>query len=219
MQASLIRAPRGILVNVAEQLQRQRQRRRGEELEAALLQAAWDELATAGFTRLTMESVAARAKTGVAVLYRRWPRKDDLVLAAIQHYGQTHPIEIPDTGSLRADLLALLTRISDGRHPFTAVATAVFAGLQASSGLTPAEVRARILDDRPFWSYQVYQRAHDRGELDLDQVPASVLSMPFDLMRHDMLLTLKPVSPERIESIVDDLFLPLITRRGTRAEP
>jgi AcrR family transcriptional regulator len=34
-----------------------------------------------------MESVAARAKTGVAVLYRRWPNKDDLVLAAIGHYG------------------------------------------------------------------------------------------------------------------------------------
>ena len=55
-----------ILILVTEQLHRQR--RRGEELETALLAAAWDELVEAGFARLTMESVAARAKTGVAVL-------------------------------------------------------------------------------------------------------------------------------------------------------
>jgi hypothetical protein len=38
--------------------------------------------------------------------------------------------------------------------------------------------------------------------------------MPFDLMRHDMLMTLKPISPERIRSVVDDLFIPLITQHG-----
>jgi hypothetical protein len=40
--------------------------------------------------------------------------------------------------------------------------------------------------------------------------------MPFDLMRHDLLMTLKPVPPERLASIVDDLFLPLVAAyRGT----
>ena len=92
-----------------------RHRRRGEELENALLDAAWEELATAGFASLTMESVAARAKTGVAVLYRRWPNKGDLVLAAIEHYRRTHAVETPDTGTLRGDLLALLGGFSDGR--------------------------------------------------------------------------------------------------------
>ena len=186
------------------------QRRRGEELEAAILDAAWDELAETGFAKLTMESVAARAKTGVAVLYRRWPRKDQLVIAALHHYGSTHPVEMPDTGSLRGDMLALLASVSDGRRAFTAVMTAVFAGLQADSGLTPAEVRARILGSRPFWSEQLFKRAQERGEIDLGTIPPTVLSMPFDLMRHDMLMTLKPVPEERIVSIVDDLFLPLV---------
>jgi len=122
-----------------------RQRRRGEELEAALLDAAWEELVDVGFARLTMESVAARAKTGVAVLYRRWPNKHDLVIAAIRHYGDTHPVAQPDTGSLRGDMIALLSSVSEERQPFTAVVTATFAGLLASSGLTPAEVRERIV--------------------------------------------------------------------------
>jgi AcrR family transcriptional regulator len=190
--------------------QPQRQRRRGEELEAALLAAAWDELVEVGFHRLTMESVAARAKTGVAVLYRRWPRKDDLVLAAIAEYGKVHPVEIPDTGSLRGDMLALLGSVNDSRSSFTAVVTAAFTGLLTSTGLSPADVRARLLADRPMWSHDVFRRAHDRGEIDLDKVPPAVLSMPFDLMRHDLLMTLKPVPAERLASIVDDLFLPLV---------
>ena len=190
--------------------QPQRQRRRGEELEAALLAAAWDELVEIGFHRLTMESVAARARTGVAVLYRRWPRKDDLVLAAIADYGKTHPVEIPDTGSLRGDMLALLRSVNDSRSSFTAVVTAAFAGLLASTGLSPADVRARLLADRPMWSDEIFRRADERGELDLDKVPPAVLSMPFDLMRHELLMTLKPVPAERLASIVDDMFLPLV---------
>jgi AcrR family transcriptional regulator len=186
------------------------QRRRGEELETALLEAAWEELAEVGFPRLTMESVAARAKTGVAVLYRRWPRKDDLVLDAIRHYGKTRPVSIPDTGSLRGDMLAALGAFSDERQTLVAVISAVFAGLLADSGQTPMEVRERILGDRPLLSDEVFRRAHERGEIDLDKIPPAVLAMPFDLMRHDVLLTLKPTPEKRILEIVDDLFLPLV---------
>jgi AcrR family transcriptional regulator len=207
MQDSLI-SWLAILVGVTEQLHRQR--RRGEELEAALLGAAWDELAEVGFAKLTMESVAVRAKTGVAVLYRRWPNKDDLVIAAIGHYGKTRPVDIPDTGTLRGDMLALLGGINDARNSFTVVVSAAFSGLLSSTGLTPAEVRARLIGDRPIWSHEIFRRAHERGELDLDTVPLAVLTMPFDLMRHDLLMTLKPVPADRITAIVDDLFLPLI---------
>src|SRR5262249_3755887 len=158
-----------MLAVVTKQAQRTRQRRRGEELEAALLEAAWQELVEAGFARLTMESVAARAKTGVAVLYRRWPTQDDPVLAALRHYGTTHPVDIPDTGSLRGDMIALLSNVSSTRVSFAAIAGAVFSGLLASSGLTPAQVREKILADRPLWSDQVFARAHQRGEIDLDR--------------------------------------------------
>jgi AcrR family transcriptional regulator len=196
-----------------------RHRRRGEELEHAVLNAAWDELVDVGFASLTMESVAARAKTGVAVLYRRWPNKDELVMAALQHYGRTRRIEIPDTGTLRGDMLALLGNVSEGRTSFTTVITATFAGLLANSGLTPAQVRERILDDRPLWSEEIYGRAVKRGEIDLDRVPPAVLAMPFELMRHDLLMTLRPVPPERIKSIVDDLYIPLVAAHMMRFEP
>jgi AcrR family transcriptional regulator len=189
-----------------------RRRRRGPELEAALLDAAWDELVEAGFAKLTMESVASRAGTGIAVLYRRWANKDELVLAALEHYRTSHPVDLPDTGTLRGDLLAALSGMGRARPAFFAIAAASsLSGLQAGTGLTPAQIRDRILGDQPVPRIRaIYQRAHDRGEIDLDRIPPPVLAMPFDLVRHDLLMDLKPVQAERIRSIIDDLFLPLV---------
>ena len=89
--------------------------------------------------------------------------------------------------------MALLGDFSDGQSGFTAIMAATFAGLQADSGLTPAEVRARIIEEQPITSSQIYRRAHERGEIDLDRIPAAVLTMPFDLMRHDLLMTLTAI--------------------------
>jgi hypothetical protein len=75
--------------------------------------------------------------------------------------------------------------------------------------MTPAEVRGRIIQDQPIKSAEIYRRASKRGEIDLDRIPEAALSMPFDLMRHELLMTLTAVPQERIVSIVDDLFLPL----------
>ncbi|GAA2118268.1 TetR/AcrR family transcriptional regulator [Actinomadura napierensis] len=193
-----------------------RQRRRGPELEAALLDAAWDELVEAGFAKLTMESVASRAGTGIAVLYRRWANKDQLVLAALEHYRSSHPVDVPDTGTLRGDLLAALTGMGEARAAFFAVAAAAaFSGLLAGTGLTPAQARDRILGDQALSRVRtIYQRAHDRGEIDLGRIPPAVLAMPFDLVRHDLLMDLEPLKPARIRSIIDELFLPLT--QGTR---
>jgi AcrR family transcriptional regulator len=201
---------------MTDQARPARQRRRGEELEAALLEAAWEELVETGFAKLTMESVAARAKTSVTVLYRRWPGKDELVLAAARHYGATHPLPTPDTGSLRGDLTALLNDAGTARIRFTAVVSAAFSGLLADTGLTPAEVREKILPDGPLRSDEVFARAHARGEIDLEAIPPAVLAMPFDLMRHDMLMTYAPIPPERVRAIVEDLFLPLVAAAARR---
>jgi AcrR family transcriptional regulator len=147
------------------------------------------------------------------VLYRRWPNKDELVLAAIEHRRNSRPLDIPDTGALRGDLIATLTRMVDIRANFFAVAAATaFSGLLASTGLTMAQLRERIIGDtESLHVLTIYRRAHDRGQIDLDHIPASVLTMPFDLVRHDMLMDFSPPTPTRIQSIVDELFLPLVS--------
>ncbi len=189
-------------------------RRHGEQLESALLAAGWDELVESGYSRLTMESVAVRARTSEAVLYRRWANKDELVLAAMRRHRDDHPITVPDTGSLRGDLLGYLTSASEALAGFFAIAAAAaISGLSASTGASPGQVRDRIIGDR-LLSRDMYTRAHARGEIDLTRLPGAVLEMPFQLMRHDLLLNLAPLRPARIRSIVDELFLPLVQSTG-----
>src|SRR3954471_19906591 len=84
-------------------------RRRGEELEHALLTAAWAELIEVGYPKMTIENVAARAGTSKPVIYRRWPTKAKLVIAALAHNMPLQQSDI-DTGSLRGDLLEFLSR-------------------------------------------------------------------------------------------------------------
>lgn len=189
-----------------------RRRRHGEQLEAELLAAAWDELVEVGYARLTMESIAVRARTSEAVLYRRWPNKSRLVLAAIERRRDANPVAVPDTGDLRGDLIAHLTAVSEALAGYFAIAAAAaFSGLLVDTGMTPAQARDQLIDAQRLSPVRtVYQRAHDRGEIDLQRIPAAVLAMPFDLIRHDMFMDLKPPKPARIRAIVDDLVLPLV---------
>ncbi|WDZ95823.1 TetR/AcrR family transcriptional regulator [Herbaspirillum sp. WKF16] len=195
-----------------------RRRRRGQQLEAELLETAWNELVEAGFSSLTMESVAVRACTGIAVLYRRWPNKDELVCDALKHYRASHPVELPDTGSLRGDLLALLRVMGRERADFFIVMTnAICSGLLARHGLNPTEVRDRVFgDQRQLHIGNIYRRAHDRGEINLKRLSSAVLALPTDLVRHDLLVELKPLAESRIKSIVDDIFLPLVNLKSVR---
>src|ERR1700683_287358 len=84
------------------------QRRRGEALVEALLDAAWAELTERGYDDFTVDAVATRAGTSRAVLYRRWPSKQDLVLATLVQHVKTDFVAAPDTGSLRGDVIGLL---------------------------------------------------------------------------------------------------------------
>src|SRR5437660_851955 len=84
-------------------------RRRGATLEQAILRAAVDELLESGYSGMTMDSVARRAGTNKNAIYRRWPSRAALGVAAYRQLSSTE-LRIPDTGSLRGDSLELLRR-------------------------------------------------------------------------------------------------------------
>ncbi|MFF4424348.1 TetR/AcrR family transcriptional regulator [Streptomyces sp. NPDC001549] len=90
-------------------------RRRGPELERAILDAALEQLSTVGWNALTMEGVASGAQTGKAALYRRWPSKADLVADALRS-GLPRIGDIPDCGSIREDLYLLCVGTRDVMH-------------------------------------------------------------------------------------------------------
>src|SRR5215472_1849460 len=187
-----------------------RKRRRGLDLEEAILEAAWDELVAVGYAHLTVDGVAARARTSKAVLYRRWPNLPSLVLAAMRHHGPILSGPVPDTGSLRGDVLALLSRMSErfaargpeflyGLLPEYYRDDELFSYLQTQTSQVATDVMMTILE-----------HAAERGEVQLDTIPPYVATLPIDLMRHEVLVTRAAASQEAVLAIVDGIFLPLV---------
>lgn len=187
-------------------------RRRGQALEDALLDAAWNELVAVGYSRFTIEGVAARAGTSRPVIYRRWPTRPELATAAVRHHGKTERVAVPDTGSVRDDLIELLRSASASRHELAALFSVQMGEYFSETGTTMADLRAAFLGDKrqPFSIDEVLHRGVTRGEIDPAKLAPRIASLPTDLLRHELLTTLRPVPEETITEIVDDIFLPLV---------
>lgn len=188
-------------------------RRRGAALEEAILDAAWDQLMEAGVPAFTFEAVAARAGTSRPVLYRRWPQRDQLLKAAIRHGGSKLNHAMPDTGSLREDIVSMLMDMNRSVGQFLALLTGHLEIMRSSERMTPAEIRDLYLGDRPQRLRTVVDRAIERGEADPDRVNDLVLTVPGAVVRDRIMLTHRKVTRSEVEAIVDDVFLPLVSPR------
>jgi len=88
---------------------------RAARVVSSVLRATGEELSRVGYAALRVEEVAERAGVNKTTIYRRWPGKAELVADAIREYvGGQAPL--PDTGSLRGDLIAYLTDLASGRQ-------------------------------------------------------------------------------------------------------
>jgi AcrR family transcriptional regulator len=186
-------------------------RRRGEALYAAIFEATLAELAEVGYTRLAVERVAARARTSKASLYKRWPNRAELVLAALRH-RRGEPSPVPDTGSLRGDVLTLLQA---GAAQLNGLMGEAVRGLMAE-GLgesTPiATVRTTIFDARNRRMSVVLDRAVERGEIRAENLRPQYVGLASALVDHHFLFYGPPIPDEVLTGIVDDVLLPLLTR-------
>ena len=188
-----------------------RRRRRGQELENALLAAAWDELNEHGYDALTIDAVAARAGTSRPVLYRRWPGKHELVRAAIGYGVALDRAEPPDTGTLRDDVLALLRQANGTRIGLATLLTVQLASYYHETGTSLSDLREALLGGRDSATEQIVRRAVERGEIDPAKLTPRIARLPFDLLRQEVLITFRPLPDDAIMEIVDTIFLPLVT--------
>lgn len=188
-------------------------RRRGAALEAALLQATWEELLAVGYHDLTYEAVAARAHTSRTVLYRRWPQRRDLVLAALRHRTPPVPPPPPDTGALRTDVLALLEQITTRLTEIAPVVQVLTDGRTRGSDLGDF-ITERTRQGGGDTMTELLERAARRGELDPSRIPARVAALPVTLVASEMLISLRAPSRAAVTEVVDEVFLPLVAYYG-----
>jgi AcrR family transcriptional regulator len=185
-------------------------RRRGAELEAALLEAAWDELRAVGYPQFTLDGVAARAGTSRPVLARRWSSGAELLVAALRHRASTAVPPPPDTGTLRGDVLAVLRQMSAAVGEVAGLLSFLFADYFSATGRPPADIREQTIAGRGSAMTAIIERAVRRGEVDPARLTAHIVSLPVDLVRHDLIMNQAPVPDETLLEIVDRIFLPLV---------
>jgi AcrR family transcriptional regulator len=138
-------------------------RPRDARADAAIMEAAVGVLAEKGPSGFTVDAVAARAGCGKATIYRRWPSRSSLLLDTANQMGLEAPLV--DTGSLRDDLVVMLTEL--GRKMRDTPAGRILPGVVAEASVHPEmkQVLAAFIDDRRHRPREIVARGVERGEL------------------------------------------------------
>ncbi|MEU0388447.1 TetR/AcrR family transcriptional regulator [Streptomyces chartreusis] len=186
-------------------------RRRGAALEQAILDAAVEELAEVGYQNLTMDGVAARAATSKNVIYRRWPNRAALCVAAYLRMLPTDPEDTPDTGDLRSDSLALLHRVNNRMSSrLGKILRALLADFEDDPERVSA-LREQLGGASVGPWLTMLARAAARGEVGSAALTPRVATVAVDLLRNEYALNgLAPVPDSTLVEIVDQVYLPLV---------
>jgi len=197
---------------------RLRARRRGITLYRAVFDAVLMELSEHGYGALTIDAVARRARVSKATLYRRWPGKRDLVLAAVQGV-LPDPDQTGDTGSLRGDLLAFFSHVAEHLRGPAGPALRGMLGDILGDPASAAELYGTANRHRSAEQLRtILARAEDRGELRpgvLARITARQLEAGPAILRQHYLWEGK-VADQLCTEIVDEVVLPLLDAVRTR---
>jgi AcrR family transcriptional regulator len=183
-------------------------------LEQAVLRAAIDELLAVGYAGLTMDRVAERAGTNKNAIYRRWPSRAALAVAAYRQMAGGD-LPLPDTGVLREDALELLRRANRGwSSPVGSVQRSLLAGVADDPELLTL-IQERSNDAGSALWLTVLGRAVARGEARPEALHPRVATVAVVLLRNEYVTRGIPTAPDHVlVEIVDEVYLPLIRGRG-----
>ena len=162
-----------------------------------------------------MDRVAARAGTNKNAIYRRWPHRAALGIAAYRHLSDA-VMPNPDTGTLRGDALEMLRRANE---TWSSPHGAILRSLLAAAAVDPTlldlmrERSGADTMDRAWLS--MLDRAAARGEAPPNAVHPRVATTPIMLLRAEYAMRGIPAVPDDVLlDIVDEVFLPLVRGRA-----
>jgi AcrR family transcriptional regulator len=185
-------------------------RRRGRTLEQAIFHAVLEQMNVVGFSGLTMEGVAACARTGKAALYRRWQCKEDLVVDALNDVLPSFD-DPPDTGRVRddvADVLRRMVRIINSRAGCALLG--LFTELDKEHPFVKT-VHARVLGPRKVMMCDILERAVRRGEIRADVVTPLTSEAGPAMIIHQAFVDGPPIDEAFVDAVVDQVVMPMLS--------
>ncbi len=173
--------------------------------------AASDELASRGIDNFTIEGVAARAGVEAEAIRQIWGDRRVLLIDAPLR-GAQQSVPIPDTGSLRTDLVAYAHSLSAASANPSARAV-LYSLIPPSKDWDPTEVRADFWEIRFDKIATILRRAAARGELRSGVDPLEAMRLLSTALNYDVLFTDSPMRPEYAEQVLD-IFIRGVSREG-----
>jgi AcrR family transcriptional regulator len=191
-----------------------RHRRRGAALEHAIHDAVFEELAEIGYAALTIESIANRARTGKASIYRRWPTKQELVLDAFRSkFGEAY--ELIDS-SLSRETTTRDALVQAGRHMCDVASGGAGEAIRAAAcEISRDAVLAAALDEQVNCPKRealvgLLRRGVARGEVRAEAACDLIAEVLPSMLMSRLILRNLPVSDEYLVRVVDDVVMPLL---------
>ena len=180
--------------------------------ECELLAVTLELLQEHGYDRLSLDAVATTARASKATLYRRWPTKAELVLAAFVEGTRNVAVD-PDTGTLRNDLLELGESIRAHVSTHALTIRAVLVETSRSTELD-AMMQEQFLEQRRALMANVLSRAAERGEIAASAITEDLWDVLPGYLIYRAVLTGRAPSPTTIRELVDNVLLPSLTRHN-----
>lgn len=182
-------------------------RPRDPEVERGILGATQDLLIELGYAGTTIAAVASRAQCGKSAIYRRWATKTDLVVAAVQALHTT--TALPDTGTLRDDLIAVALHFARADER----SSKVLASLLSQLGQDPhlREVAYRTIGEPPVAALvAVLERWRDRGAIAPEAPVRLIAGIVPTAAFGSVTLRQRSLDPEAVVELVDAVMLPAL---------
>ncbi len=165
-----------------------------------------------GYEGLTVDAVAATARASKATVYRRWPSKAELVLAAFIE-GVRQVAVAPDTGTLRGDLLRLGQVVREQSRFHASTIRAVLVEVSRNPALNDA-MQHKFLDQRKALIQHVLRQSVERGEIDESAVSDELWDVLPGYLIFRSIIAGRPPTEATVQALVDDVLIPSLTRRA-----
>ncbi|MCY0994231.1 TetR/AcrR family transcriptional regulator [Nannocystis sp. ILAH1] len=187
-------------------------RKRDPSRDASILEATLEVLAEVGAAGLTMDLVATRAGAGKATIYRRWTSKTQLVIDAVAHMkrNQVDLEHLPDTGTLRGDLLGLFKpqSIEEGERRLR-IMTGLASLLSQEQALAEA-ANAAVVQPWAEAHLALMRRAVERGEISASADIGTLSLVIPSMAAYRTLVQRKPFDLPFLVSMVDGVIVPAL---------
>jgi len=178
--------------------------------ETELLAVTLQLLQERGYDRLTVDAVAAKARASKATVYRRWPSKAELVLAAFIE-GIRQVAVPPDTGTLRGDLLHVGELICQQGRQHAGTIRAVLVEVSRSPALNDV-MQHEFIEQRRTLMHNVLRQAVDRGEIAEAAIDGELWDLLPGYLIFRSIIPGHPPTRQTVEALVDDVVIPSLTR-------